>query len=105
MSSPPAVPDACTECGACCHGEGPRYLPVSGDDHQRLGDAAEDLTQFIGNRCYLRLVDGHCVALQLDVQGRAFSCAVYEQRPTPCRALERGSAQCLAVLERYRAAH
>jgi uncharacterized protein len=100
MEPPPSVPDDCTECGACCHGDGPRYLPVTGEDHFRLGDAAETLTEFIGNRCYMRLVEGRCIALRTRVQGKPYVCSVYAARPTLCRTLERGSPACLAVLER-----
>ncbi|HSC89433.1 MAG TPA: zinc/iron-chelating domain-containing protein, partial [Polyangiaceae bacterium] len=50
----------------------------------------------IGNRCYMRLVDGHCAALIVDPSDRSFRCSVYERRPDVCRWLERGSGQCRA---------
>jgi len=75
---------------------------VSGDDHARLGDAAEGLTQFIGNRCFMRMEDGHCAALQLTPDGR-FVCSVYEQRPETCRELARGGPACRAELEHKQA--
>jgi hypothetical protein len=73
-------------------------LQVDGDDHARLGDAAEALTTFIGNRCYLRLTERRCAALT--VTSDHYRCEVYGDRPKPCRQLERGSAECIAVLER-----
>jgi Fe-S-cluster containining protein len=66
-----------------------------GDDHARLGEAAERLTVFVGNRCYMRMEQGHCAALARDAAGR-FACTVYAQRPAVCRELERGSPACEA---------
>jgi Fe-S-cluster containining protein len=94
------VPGTCTECGACCYGNGPRYIAVSGDDHLRLGDAAESSTIFVGNRCYMRMVERRCVALRGSFAERRCSCSLYETRPEACRRLERGSVGCRAVLAR-----
>lgn len=91
---------SCLECGACCFADGPRYLRVSGDDHRRLGPGLPSLTHFIGNRCYMRLVDGHCVALTVPEPGSHWVCKAYAIRPGVCRDLERGSPQCLAEFER-----
>jgi Fe-S-cluster containining protein len=44
------TPSDCTTCGACCFSQAPDYLRVFGTDHERLGDDAERLTHFIGNR-------------------------------------------------------
>ena len=96
-------PRDCLECGACCFGDGPRYLRVSGDDHERLGSDGDSLTHFIGNRCYMRLVDGHCAALSVQPTGPRFVCQTYATRPDTCRRLERGSAECLAEFERKHA--
>jgi hypothetical protein len=70
---------------------------VTGDDYARLGDAAEELVQFIGNRAYMRLAGGHCAALRVEAEG-FFFCTVYETRPDACRDLERGSPQCQGEL-------
>jgi Fe-S-cluster containining protein len=91
----------CLACGSCCFGEGPRYVPVTGDDHAVLGDAAERLTTFVGNRCYMQMHAGHCAALELDPAGR-FVCSVYEHRPSVCRELARGSGACRAELAQKR---
>ena len=84
----------CLACGTCCFSRDPRYVRVSGDDHARLGEDAERLTVFIGNRAYMRMEDGHCAALVIDREARRFVCTVYETRPETCRALERGSPAC-----------
>jgi Fe-S-cluster containining protein len=86
------LPD-CQDCAACCHGDTPRYVRVDGSDHLRLSARAEELTEFHGNRCYMSMAGGHCVALQRDTTGR-YACGTYETRPEPCRALERGSPSC-----------
>jgi Fe-S-cluster containining protein len=86
---------ACLACGACCFGDTDRYVPVSGDDHARLGEAAEALTIFLENRCFMRMEHGHCAALRIEPGGR-FLCTVYEQRPDVCRELARGGPVCAA---------
>lgn len=85
------APD-CLTCGTCCHSALDTYVRVTGDDHARLGEAAERLTTFIGHRCYMRMTNGHCAAL--DVTAEGFPCSVYAARPEICRALERGSPEC-----------
>ena len=91
------VPE-CLSCGTCCFSTLETYVPVTGDDHERLGDRAEALAVFVGNRAYLRMVDGHCAALRIDREAAGFVCAVYEVRPQACRDLGRGSPQCLGEL-------
>jgi Fe-S-cluster containining protein len=85
---------ACLSCGTCCFSTLERYVPVSGDDYARLGDASEALVVWVENRAYLRLEDGHCAALAVDPEHGLFTCTVYERRPGVCRELERGSPQC-----------
>jgi Fe-S-cluster containining protein len=89
------TPVECTECAVCCFSTLDRYVEVKGSDYARLGDAAERLVHFIGNRAYMRMIDGHCAALAVDVENRRFRCTVYDGRPATCRDLERGSAACL----------
>jgi len=50
----------------------------------------------------MKMANGHCIALKIfsSKNGTArFSCSVYDRRPEICRALERGSPECLADLE------
>lgn len=88
----------CQHCGACCFSDLVTYVRVTGDDHARLGEFAEDLTEFHGHRCYMRMVDGRCAALARDPLHGGFACSVYAVRPEVCRALERGSPACEAEL-------
>ena len=72
-------------------------MRVSGDDWTRLGDAAERVAHFVGNRAYMRMSDGHCAALErrhAEDGAAEFFCAIYERRPQICRDLARGSPEC-----------
>ncbi len=89
MPTPP-----CLGCGSCCFSKLDSYVRVNGDDHARLGERVPELTLFIGNRCYMRMHEGHCAALLIDLDTRSFVCSVYEQRPEICRELQRGSPEC-----------
>ncbi len=91
----PTLP-ACESCACCCFGDGDRYVRVTGADHARLGRVAGAWTQFLGNRCYMRMVDGHCAALRRDPDTGRMRCGIYDRRPQVCRDLERGSPQCEA---------
>jgi uncharacterized protein len=88
---------ACLECGTCCFSNLETFVRVTGGDHERLGSVVDDLVHFVGNRAYMRLADGHCAALRIELSGR-FVCTVYESRPDACRDLERGSPQCAGEL-------
>jgi Fe-S-cluster containining protein len=89
--------DECLRCGTCCFSYLETYVRVSGDDYERLGADSETLVQFVGNRAYMRMGDGHCAALHVTPGGR-FECSVYDRRPETCRTLERGSPECLGEI-------
>jgi len=93
-SLPELVPE-CQQCSACCFSELERYVSVTGNDYSRLGQDAPVYVQFIGNRAFMRMSDGHCAALSLDATSCRSTCQVYENRPQTCRDLERGSPSCL----------
>ena len=82
----------CLDCGACCFSNLETYVRVTGDDHEILGDRAEDLVHWQGNRAYMKMVHGRCAALTI-VNGR-FVCTIYDVRPQTCRDLARGSPEC-----------
>jgi len=71
---------------------------VTGDDHQRLGERADDLVWFEANRAYMRMADGHCAALVVDAATGTLLCSIYETRPETCRDLLRGSGACLGEI-------
>jgi uncharacterized cysteine cluster protein YcgN (CxxCxxCC family) len=87
------VPE-CLVCGTCCFSKLENYVRVSGDDYARLGERATDLTRFDGNRAYMRMIDGHCLALDVEPQSGRFLCDAYDNRPQICRDLARNSREC-----------
>jgi len=96
------VPDDCLNCGVCCFSKSATYIRVSGDDWTRLGDEAEGLARFVGQRAYMRMEGGHCIALQITTkrgQLPQFFCSIYAKRPQICRDLARGSPECKGELE------
>jgi uncharacterized protein len=92
-----AAPD-CLGCGTCCFSGLERYVRVLGEDFERLGERAGDLVTFVGNRAYMRMVDGHCAALRIEGPPGRFVCTAYEARPRICRDLQRGSPECLGEI-------
>ena len=85
-------PPECLACGTCCFSNLETYVRVTGDDYERLGDRADALARFAGNRAYMRMEDGHCAALR--IEGGRFVCTAYDVRPDVCRDLARGSPEC-----------
>ena len=79
------------------------YVRVTGDDWSRLGPEAGRWAHFVENRAYMRMQNGHCAALEVKRMPSGvvdFFCAIYARRPATCRDLGRGSAECLAELDR-----
>jgi len=96
----------CESCGACCFGRRD-YVQVFPHDAKRLGRArvSKLVAAAVGEHPasegrpaeperYMKMIGGHCAALHSPAPDR-FHCAVYEDRPTLCRALEPGSQSCL----------
>lgn len=94
----PVIPE-CLACGACCFSVLAAYVRVTGLDHARLGERADEVVWFDGNRAYMRMTDGHCGALRIEPISGRFICSVYETRPDVCRELSRGSAACRGELD------
>lgn len=91
------VPE-CTDCGACCLNEHPRYIRVFAVDAERMSARAFAHTTTIGEERYLRFEGGRCSALGLDPKTDRVACGIYEERPDACRWLERGSGECRSQL-------
>ena len=91
------LPPVCLQCGVCCFSKLETYVRVTGEDWARLGDGAERVAHFLGNRAYMRMAAGRCAALDVRTGAdgaREYFCSVYDQRPETCRELARGSPQC-----------
>ncbi len=95
----------CITCGACCFGRRD-YVQVFTHDAELLGAArtAELVAPAVGEspasvgrapepQRFMKMTEGRCTALTQ--QANQFLCAVYEDRPTLCRAFAQGSAACL----------
>jgi uncharacterized protein len=94
-----AIIPECLSCGTCCFSLLATYVRVTGHDHARLAERAEELVWFDGNRAYMRMTDGHCGALRIEPASGRFFCSTYETRPAVCRDLERGSGACRGELD------
>lgn len=86
-------------CGACCTGDSERHAEVTGDDYARIDTrerdgegGAADWVAWTSNHAFMRMHDGRCAALL--VRGERLSCAIYEERPAVCRALQADSPAC-----------
>ena len=93
-----ALVPPCLACGVCCFSRLETYVRVTGDDHARLGERADELVRFEGNRAYMRMVDGHCAALRVDATSSQLVCTAYATRPATCRDLARGAGPCLGEI-------
>lgn len=88
------LPD-CKLCAACCFSPHELYIELKGADHARLTPREQaELTHFVGTRCFMKMKDGHCVALVQE--GDEWLCSLYERRPALCRDFERGGPACAA---------
>ena len=86
-------------CGTCCFSLLPNFVRVTGADHFRLAERADELVWFDGIRAFMRMAEGHCAALVLDAGSGRFVCRVYADRPQVCRDLARASGACMAERE------
>lgn len=96
------LPPPCLACGSCCFSKLSDYVRIEGADHARIGERVDELTTFIGNRCYMKMIDEHCAALVIDVVQRRFVCSIYETRPKICRDLARAAPACSAEIHEKR---
>lgn len=86
------LPD-CKVCAACCFSAREHYVELKGADHARLTASEQrELVSFHGTRCYMKMVDGHCIALERI--GDVWLCSIYDRRPQLCRDYERGGPAC-----------
>lgn len=88
----------CQTCGACCR-EAYHSVTVAVRDPVVWKHPA--LISRTGHRFEIRREGERCAALLVDGRGApAFSCAIYEDRPRPCRDFEAGGAHCLVARRR-----
>jgi hypothetical protein len=95
------IPENCLHCGVCCFAKSGTYVRVSEADWIRLGADADRMARHVGRQAFMRMEEGHCVALQITTPRGArsvFFCALYDRRPQVCRHLAQGSAACQTEL-------
>jgi Fe-S-cluster containining protein len=93
----------CTRCGACCAFYRVDFHRLDGDDVP--GGFVPVAWTLPLNASLLRMrgtdaFPPRCVALCGDL-GQRVSCAIYAERPGPCRELEAGSQACIKARRRY----
>jgi len=101
MSTGGAIDLDCQACAACCHGdEGWVHVDASDDARVDASPALARLVVLTRHGGYvkrsLRMIRGACAALEGEGEGR-WRCAVYPDRPSVCREVERGSPTCIAA--------
>ncbi len=91
----------CGTCGACCR-EG--YDSVTITKRESVVRSHPDLVVDRGSYIELARADGRCAALEIDAgnsdSGVGYRCAIYQDRPRPCRDLEVGGPHCLTARKR-----
>ncbi|MBL8371091.1 MAG: YkgJ family cysteine cluster protein [Burkholderiaceae bacterium] len=94
----------CQRCGACCAAYRVSFYWAEADDAPG-GTVPAGLTLPLGP--HLRCMQGtetqpvRCVALRGEV-GQRVACSIYDQRPSPCCAVQPGDDQCLRARQRHR---
>ena len=76
-------------------------LSKSERDWERLGEDADRWARRVGGQGYMRMEEGHCLALHVTThrgQPPQFFCEIYERRPQVCRDLTRGRPHCQTEL-------
>jgi Fe-S-cluster containining protein len=95
------IPENCLHCGVCCFAKSGTYVRVSEADWTRLGAHADRVARHVGRQAFMRMEDGHCIALQVTTRRGAppvFFCEIYDRRPHVCRQLAQGRAACQTEL-------
>ena len=110
MVADPRTEYDCRTCGACCvnlpenRAEGfVSWVEVAPDDVilTRVDLVKKLVVRDADGVPHLRLADdGRCLALR-GALGRDVTCAIYRERPSPCRRVQAGDPLC----RRYRQAH
>ena len=90
----------CTRCGACCAHYRVSFYWTDAVVHGLPEAWQEQLTPTLACMKGTSSRSPRCNALQGEV-GQAVQCTVYEHRPSPCREVLAGDAQCLKARARH----
>jgi hypothetical protein len=86
----------CRTCGACCR---EAYHSVTVSVRDPVVWQEPDLIVRHGARFEIRREGSRCAGLQV-VEGGHYTCAIYENRPRPCREFAAGGRHCLDARRR-----
>jgi hypothetical protein len=95
-------PVECRTCGACCR---EAYHSVTVSVRDPVVWKEPDLIARQGHRFEIRREGAHCAALVVDSargadHDRSYACAIYENRPKPCRDFAAGGRHCIEARRR-----
>lgn len=98
MSEDATEDSPCQRCGACCASFRVAFYWAEGE---ALPPAlVQPLRRLEACMAGTDTAAPHCAALEGEV-GRSTRCAVYARRPSPCRSVQPGDAQCLRARDRH----
>jgi len=86
----------CRTCGACCR---EAYHSVTVSMRDPVVWQEPDVIVRHGARFEIRREGSRCAALNVG-EGSSYTCAIYENRPRPCREFEAGGRHCLDARRR-----
>lgn len=88
----------CCQCGACCR---EAYHSVTVDDADPVRALHPELLVDRGSYIEIRRAGDRCAALDGGhTVDEPYGCAIYQDRPEPCREFERGGENCLIARRR-----
>lgn len=100
MPSDPATSSPCQACGACCASFRVSFYWAEAEANAIPPELTEQVNATFSCMAGTNSRTPRCAALQGTV-GQDLSCRIYPQRPSPCREVQPGDAQC----SRARAIH
>ena len=83
----------CRDCGACCASFRVSFYWAEAEAFGLPEALVEQLSPWYACMAGTNAASPRCQALQGEV-GHCVTCAVYRQRPSPCREVQPGDAQC-----------
>lgn len=90
----------CLDCGACCMSYRVSFYWADGEARGLPAALTEQLNPFLVCMAGTNTARPRCAALQGTVGGPV-ACAVYEQRPEPCREVQPGDEKCRRARGRH----
>jgi uncharacterized protein len=100
--APPSPSDSpCLTCGACCAAYRVSFYWAEAEERGLPESLTERISPWQSCLVGTNGPVSRCTCLQ-GVIGQSVSCAIYEQRPSPCRDLHFGDDQCHRARAKHR---